>query len=309
MEPGVWLIAGPTASGKSAAALTLAERAGGEIVNADALQLYADLRILTARPTAEEEARAPHHLYGIADAAEAWSVGRWLRAVLPVLAAIRARGRPALVVGGTGLYFRALTQGLADIPPVPEELRSKVQARFEAEGEALLRAALSEVDSEAEARIAPGDRQRLVRALAVAQVTGKPLSAWRRETRAPLAPADWRGVVIAPPRPTLYARCDARLLAMVEAGALTEIAAVEARGLDARLPALKALGLRELSAALRGEMATLEAVVAAQQQTRRFAKRQLTWFRNQTPDWPTIDAGAPGAAKALAATFVRPAGA
>ena len=289
MEPGVWLIAGPTASGKSDAALALAERAGGEVVNADALQLYAGLRVLTARPSPEEERRAPHHLYGVADPGEAWSVGRWLRAVLPVLAGIGARGRPAVVVGGTGLYFRALTHGLAETPPVPEPARAAAQARLEAEGEAAFRRALGVVDPEAEARIAPGDRQRLVRALAVAEATGRPLSAWRAETRPPLAPGGWRAVVLAPPRPELYARCDARLDAMLAAGALEEAAALDARGLDPALPAMKAVGLRELQACARGERPLAEAVARAKQETRRFAKRQLTWFRNQAPDWPVCD--------------------
>ena len=289
MEPGVWLIAGPTASGKSDAALALAERTGAEIVNADALQLYADLRALSARPTAEEEARAPHHLYGVADAAEAWSVGRWLRAALPVLAAIRDRGRPAIVVGGTGLYFRALTHGLAETPPVPDSLRAAVQARFDAVGEDAFRSALAEADPHAEARIAPGDRQRLVRAASVAQATGRPLSAWRADTRPPLAPSGWRGVLIAPPRDELYARCDARLGAMLQQGALEEVRTLLARDLDPALPALKAVGLRELAAHVEGETTLADALELARRETRRFAKRQLTWFRNQTPDWPVCD--------------------
>ncbi len=298
MEPGVWLIAGPTASGKSDAALALAERCGGEVVNADALQLYAGLRVLTARPSPDEEARAPHHLYGVADPAEAWSVGRWLRAVLPVLAGIAARGRPAVVVGGTGLYFRALTHGLAETPPVTEAARAAVQARFDAEGEAAFRRALAVADPEAEARIAPGDRQRLVRALAVAEASGRPLSAWRAETRPPLPPEAWRGVVLAPPRDELYARCDARLEAMTAAGALEEAAALAARGLAPDLPAMKAVGLRELLAHVRGELPLGEAVARAQQETRRFAKRQLTWFRNQTPDWPVCEVGGVDARRA-----------
>ena len=271
-------------------ALALAQRTGAEIVNADALQVYRDLRVLSARPSAAEEARVPHHLYGVADAGEAWSVGRWLRAASPVLEAIGARGRPAVVVGGTGLYFRALTHGLAQTPAVPDEVRARVQALWEAQGEAEFRAALAAVDPEAEARIAPGDRQRLVRAAAVAQASGRPLSAWRADTQPTLTPESWRGVVVSPPRADLYARCDARLAAMLDAGALEEVRALVARGLATELPTLKAVGVRELAAHLAGDLTAAQALEAAQRETRRLAKRQLTWFRNQTPDWPVADA-------------------
>ncbi len=285
------LIAGPTASGKSGLALRLAERIGGEIVNADALQLYRDLAILSARPTPEEARRAPHHLFGVADAADGWSVGRWARAAAAVLEDIAARGRAAIVVGGTGLYFRALTRGLADIPDVPRAA-SLALANL---GEAGLRERLAGLDPEAAARIAPGDIQRLVRALAVADATGRPLSAWQADTR-PLLPAGaWRGVVLAPPRAALYARCDARLEGMVAAGALEEVRALVARELSVSLPAMKAVGLRELAAHLAGETALPEAIGLAQRATRNYAKRQLTWFRNQTPDWPRLDATEPNA--------------
>ena len=284
------LIAGPTASGKSALALRLAEHEGGEIVNADALQLYADLRVLSARPPAEEEARAPHHLFGVADAADGWSVGRWLRAATVALDEIAARGRPAIIVGGTGLYFRALTQGLADIPPVPETARAEAERLYGEAGEAAVRAALREADPAAEARIGPSDRQRLCRALAVARATGRALSDWQARTQPTLAPESWRGVVLEPSRAALHARCDARLLSMVDQGAVAEAAALHARGLDPRLPAMKAVGLRELAAHARGETTLTEAIAAAQAAPRQYAKRQLTWLRNQTPDWPRIDA-------------------
>ena len=280
------LIAGPTASGKTALALDLAERIGGVIVNADSQQLYRDLRILSARPSDAEEARAPHRLFGVADAAEAWSVGRWLRAATQALAEIADDGRPAIVVGGTGLYFRALTRGLADIPPVPEAVRRAVSARFDGEGEAAFRARLAAVDPQAADRIAPGDRQRLVRAMAVHEVTGRPLSAWRADTRPVLPPDGYEAAVLEPPRDALYARCDARFDDMVAAGVLDEVRALAARGLDPELPAMKATGLRELMAHLRGELSLEEAVEAAKRETRRYAKRQLTWLRNQTPDWP-----------------------
>ncbi|MCA0355736.1 MAG: tRNA (adenosine(37)-N6)-dimethylallyltransferase MiaA [Proteobacteria bacterium] len=284
----IWLIAGPTASGKSAYALDLAERTGGEIINADSMQIYAGLRVLTAGPSPEECARAPHHLFQVVDPAIGWSVGRWLEAATQALAEIEARGRPAIVVGGTGLYFRALTHGLADVPPVPETQREISSLLYAARGEAEFREILKPLDPQAEGRIETGDRQRLVRAHAVAIATGKSLTAWQTDTKPALAPGSWKGIVLDPPRAELYARCDARLAIMVEQGALDEVRAVEARGLDPALPALKAVGYREFAAHLRGETTLDQALDAARQETRRYAKRQLTWFRNQTPDWERI---------------------
>ncbi|MGV9005422.1 MAG: tRNA (adenosine(37)-N6)-dimethylallyltransferase MiaA [Brevundimonas sp.] len=284
-HPLIQLIAGPTASGKSRLALETAERTGAVILNVDSQQLYADLRILSARPTAEDEARAEHRLYGIADAADAWSVGRWSRAVMPVLAELAAEGRPALLVGGTGLYFNALTRGLADIPDIPDAVRDEIGALYDSTGEGSVRRRLVEADPESEAAIAPGDRQRLIRALAVLTVTGQPLSLWRADTRPLLAEGSWEAVVVEPPRDRLYAACDARVDAMVEQGALDEVRALVARRLDATLPAMKAVGVRDFAAHLRGEVSLNEAVTAVQQATRNYAKRQLTWFRNQTPDW------------------------
>ena len=288
-EPPITLIAGPTASGKSALALRLAEASGAEIVNADSMQIYADLRVLTARPTAADEARAPHHLYGIADAAEAWSAGRWLRAALDTLEAIRRRGRGVVVVGGTGLYFKALTEGLADTPPVPEVVRAAAADAFARLGEEAFRAELASGDPEAAAAIAPGDRQRLIRASAVLRVTGRSLSAWKAGTAPPLSHKQWRAFVLQPARDELYARCDARVRQMLEQGALEEVAALAARGLPGDRPAMKATGVRELAAWLRGELTREEAVERMQRETRRYAKRQLTWFRNQTPAWPRLE--------------------
>ncbi|MDP3748882.1 MAG: tRNA (adenosine(37)-N6)-dimethylallyltransferase MiaA [Phenylobacterium sp.] len=290
MEPRIWLIAGPTASGKSALALRLAQAIGAEIVNADALQLYADLRVLSARPSPEEEAQAPHHLFGIADAADGWSVGRWVRAASEVLDEIAARGRPAVVVGGTGLYFSALTLGLADIPAIPTAARDQAQAEFETLGEEAFRVQLAERDPAAAARIAFGDRQRLVRAWEVFAATGTALSDWQGQTRPVLAAEAWRAVALEPPREALYARCDARLAAMIGQGALEEVAALAARNLSPDLPAMKALGYRELAAHLRGETSLEAAIAAAQRETRRYAKRQSTWLRGQMTGWPRIDA-------------------
>lgn len=278
------LIAGPTASGKSALALEMAERTGAVIINADSQQLYADLRVLSARPSVEDEARVEHRLYGVADAAEAWSVGRWSRAAMRTLAELD--GRPALLVGGTGLYFTSLTKGLADIPEVPPDARDAAAAALAAEGEAAFRRRLAELDAAAEARIETGDRQRLTRAMAVAEHTGRALSDWMAETRPLLAPGSWTGLVVEPERAELYARCDARVAQMVEQGALEEVRALVARRLDPGLPAMKAVGVREFAAHLAGDTPLEAAVEATRQATRNYAKRQLTWFRNQTPGWP-----------------------
>jgi len=308
-EPLITLLAGPTASGKSRRALEMAVGSGAVIVNADSQQLYADLRALSARPTVEEEAMAEHRLYGVADAADAWSVGRWSRAVMPVLAELAAEGRPALLVGGTGLYFTALTTGLADIPDVPLEVRDAAGIAFDADGEAAFRRRLAEVDPAAEARIEAGDRQRLTRAWAVARHTGRALSDWTADTTPLLTPGSWTGLalsdwtadttplltpgswtglVIEPEREALYANCDRRVAQMVEAGALDEVRALVARRLDPALPAMKAVGVREFAAHLAGETSLAAAVEATRQATRNYAKRQLTWFRNQTPGWTRV---------------------
>lgn len=288
MEPRIWLIAGPTASGKSALALRLARAIGGEIVNADSMQLYADLRIVTARPSPQEETQAPHHLFGTVDAADGWSVGRWLRAATEVLREIANRGRPAIVAGGTGLYFRALTHGLAEIPPAPADARRQAQADYDAQGEPAFRERLAAHDPAAVGRIAPGDRQRLVRAWEVFVATGTALSDWQAGGAPALASGAWRAVALEPPRDALYARCDARLAGMVEAGALDEVRALAARNLDPALPILKAVGVREFAAHLRGETSLSQALAAAQQETRRYAKRQATWMRGQMADWPRL---------------------
>lgn len=287
-EPLITLLAGPTASGKSRRALELAQKTGAVIINADSQQLYADLRVLSARPSDEDEARTEHRLYGIADAADAWSVGRWSRAVMPVLADLAAAGRPALLVGGTGLYFTALTKGLADIPDIPLEVREATGAAFDGDGEAAFRRRLAGVDPAAEARIESGDRQRLTRAWAVAQHTGRALSDWTADTTPLLAPGSWTGLVIEPEREALYASCDLRVAQMVEAGALDEVRALVARELNAALPAMKAVGVREFAAHLVGETTLSAAVEATRQATRNYAKRQLTWFRNQTPGWRRV---------------------
>lgn len=279
------LIAGPTASGKSRLAMDMAERTGAVIVNADSQQLYADLRILSARPPHEDELRVPHHLYGVADAADAWSVGRWTRSVTTLLAELVAQGRPALIVGGTGLYFTALTKGLAEIPQVPVEARDAASVLYDTEGEAAFRLRLTTFDPPAAATIEAGDRQRLIRAYAVAVSTDRSLSDWQAATTPMLAPGTYDRRVIVPDREALYAACDRRVFTMIDNGALDEVRALATRRLSPALPAMKAVGVREFSAYLAGDLSKAGAITAVQQATRNYAKRQLTWFRNQTHDW------------------------
>ena len=279
-----WLIGGPTGSGKSAMALRLAREHGGEIVNADSMQVYRDLAILTARPTRAEESEAPHHLFGVVDAAETWSVGRWLPAARAVLAEIAARGRPAIVVGGTGLYLRALLDGLADIPAIPAEVRTDSRALLNALGESALRARLADIDPAAAGRIAPGDGQRLTRAWEVFAATGRSLSDWQAGT-IPTVSAEWTRIVLDPDRPDLYRRLDDRLMDMVRRGALEEVGRLKTRELPPDRPLMKALGVVPLIAHLRGEIALDQAIALAQRDTRRYAKRQSTWFRHQASDW------------------------
>ncbi|WP_297803476.1 tRNA (adenosine(37)-N6)-dimethylallyltransferase MiaA [uncultured Brevundimonas sp.] len=284
--PDITLIAGPTASGKSRLALDMALATDGIIINADSQQLYADLDVLSARPPREDEAQAPHRLYGVVDAAEAWSVGKWSEAALAEIADAKAQGRHAIVVGGTGLYFNALVKGLAEIPEVPLETRDAVQAEYETIGEAAFRAILREVDPTAEAAIFPSDRQRLVRALSVHRASGRSLTEWKADTRPLLSPDQWRGIIVEPDRQALYDNCDRRVDIMIDTGAVEEVRALMARNLDSGLPAMKAVGVREIAAWLAGEMDRDTAITAMKQATRNYAKRQLTWFRNQQAEWP-----------------------
>jgi len=286
--PDVILIAGPTASGKSALALALAEQVGGMIINADSMQVYRDLRVITARPTPDEEARLPHRLYGHVDAAENYSVGRWLADVQPALDAVRAAGCVPILVGGTGLYLKALTQGLSALPPVPAEIRAGIRARMGAEGAAALHAELIRRDPSA-THLKPADRTRIARALEVLEATGRPLSDWHREGLPPLLDASKAvKIFLSVERDELRQRIDARFDAMLAAGALEEVRALAARGLDPLLPAMKAHGVPWLIRHLAGEIALAEAAEGAKNDTRRYTKRQFTWARHQLPDWTWI---------------------
>jgi tRNA dimethylallyltransferase len=279
-QPAVIIIAGPTASGKSALALALAEHYGGTVINVDALQCYRDLRILTARPSAVEEARAPHRLYGFLDAAERGSVALWRDSALAEIAASLAEDRLPILVGGTGLYLRALREGLADVPDIPPAIREEAVALYVRLGGAAFREELTRLDPVSAVRFPPGDKTRLTRAYEVARATGTPIGEWQARSAEP-APYRFATILLAPPRAALYAGCDARFAAMIAAGGLDEAAALLARDLSPDLPAMKAVGLPELFRHLRGDITLPEAIAAAQQSTRRYAKRQMTWFRHQ----------------------------
>jgi tRNA dimethylallyltransferase len=280
------LIAGPTASGKSALALALAERLGGVIVNADSMQVYRDLRIITARPTLADEERVPHRLYGHVDAAVNSSVGRYVVDAAAVLAETRREGRPAIFVGGTGLYFKALTAGLAAVPPIPPDIRTGVRERLARDGVPALHAELARRDPATAARLNVNDRTRVSRALEVVEATGRPLAEWQREGLPPLVGPSAPRLFLEPDRAALYARIDARFDAMLSSGGLEEARALAARGLDPALPAMKAHGIPWLIRHLAGEMTLEDAARQAKLDTRHYAKRQFTWFRHQLGDWP-----------------------
>jgi tRNA dimethylallyltransferase len=280
------LIAGPTASGKSELALRLAERLNGTIVNADSMQIYRDFRVLTARPTPEEESRAPHLLYGHVDAAEPYSVGRWLADASRALSEIERVGRLPIFVGGTGLYFRALTWGLSSMPPVPEAVRAKVRGEADSVAAAELHARLAVRDPATAAKLRPSDRQRIIRALEIFEATGRPLAEWQASPGKPLIePGHAISVFLAVERTELRRHIDARFDKMLTEGALEEVRAFAARKLNPALPAMKAHGAPWLMKHLAGEVSLAEAAKEAKADTRKYAKRQETWFRHQLPQF------------------------
>ena len=281
---GVILIAGPTASGKSGLALALAEKLGGEIVNADSMQIYRELRVLTARPSAADEARVPHHLYGVLAGHESCSAGRWSRLALEAICEIEGRGRLPIIVGGTGLYFRALTEGLSPIPAIPAEVREVVRAEVAAAGEGA-HALLETVDPVLAEVIRPSDKQRIARGIEVARATIKPLSQWHKEPGQPLLTGKLAKIVLAPERDWLRARCDQRFDLMLEQGAIEEARDLAALALDPALPLMKALGLRPLIDYVLEKTDLSEAVRKGQAETRAYAKRQETWMRTQMIAW------------------------
>ncbi len=302
MKPRALLIAGPTASGKSGVALALARKLGGTVINADSMQVYRDLRVLTARPSESEETLAPHELFGRVDGAVNFSAGRWLVAAEAVAADVFAQGTPAIFVGGTGLYFRALTQGFSHIPAVPDDVRAHVRANAEDLPSAALHAELAALDAATAARLRPRDRQRILRALEVLAATGRPLASFHgARVPPPLEPGRWAGIFLAPDRQTLNGVIDRRFDAMLETGALEEVAALARRRLDPALPVMRAHGAPHLIAHLAGGLTLEEATNRSKVDTRRYAKRQFTWARHQMPDfvWVAPDQAVEAGARAL----------
>ncbi|WP_421722886.1 tRNA (adenosine(37)-N6)-dimethylallyltransferase MiaA [Bauldia sp.] len=285
-RPSAILIAGPTASGKSGLAMLIARRHGGVVINADSMQVYRDLRVLSARPSEADEDAILHRLYGHVGAEVRYSAGQWLADVAPVLSTAKAEGRLAVVVGGTGLYFAALTEGLASVPPISPEVRARIAAMSAKTDSAELHRILVARDPEGAATVRPSDRGRIVRALEVLEETGKPLSEWRAEAHVEPVLADpVPRVVIAPDRAWLHARISERADAMLAAGALDEVRRLMARGLPGDLPAKKAIGVRQFAHHLAGRCSLEEALAGVKTETRRYARRQETWFRGRMADW------------------------
>ncbi len=292
------LIAGPTASGKSALALRLAEAlapfGGAAIINADSMQVYRDLRILTARPTDADLARAPHYLYGFRGAAEPCSAGVWAELAAQTAAQICAKGRLPILVGGTGLYLRAFSDGMARVPEVPPQIRAQARRLMAELGPASFHEKLAQADPQTAALLRPTDPQRLLRAWEVWQATGVPLAEWQSRPSPPLFDGELLRIALTPPRDWVYANCDARFEAMLAQGVLDEVAAldalVHAQNLAGDLPILRAAGLPQLQAHLRGENSQLQAILQAKTATKQYAKRQMTWIRNQMIAWNKVDA-------------------
>jgi tRNA dimethylallyltransferase len=269
---------------------------GGIVINTDSMQVYRDLRVLTARPTPQEEARAPHRLYGTVDAAVNCSAGMWVVEAAKVLDEARANSRLPIFIGGSGLYFKALTRGLSAVPPIPDHVRASVRARLDKIGVEALHAELATKDAAAAERLKPRDRARIARALEVIEATGRALADWHSEGLPPLLPPDGTlSVFLAPERDELYARIDRRFASMAANGALEEVRALAARKLDPILPAMKAHGVPALIRHLKGELSLDEAIAIGQTDTRHYAKRQFTWFRNQLDEFEWL---APDAAPA-----------
>ena len=285
------LISGPTASGKSRLAIELARAHGGAVINADSMQVYRELRVLTARPSEEEEAGTPHRLYGAVPAATRYSVGVWLGDVAATLRAVREEGLLPIVVGGTGLYFKALTEGLAAVPPIPAEVRERVRDEASGLSSVELHARLAAVAPDDARQVRPSDRMRILRALEVYEATGRSLARWKEaEPLRPLIdPERTRRIVLSVDRAVLHERIAARAGQMVRDGGLAEAVALGELGLDPELPAMKAIGVRELLDHLAGNTSLDEAVAAMKTETRRYAKRQETWFRNQMEGWEAVE--------------------
>lgn len=287
MKP-VICIAGPTASGKSALAVRVAKAVGGEVINADSMQVYRDIQVLSARPNVHEMDGVPHHLFGYVAGDESYSTGHWVRDVVPVILECLARDCVPILTGGTGLYFKALIEGLADIPPVDINLRKNIEREWQEKGLSWLRRECEAIDAIATARVMGDDPQRLERICAVYQQTGIALSEWQKQTRPVIPKRFCRMAVLLPSREQLYAKINHRFDHMVELGGVEEARHTLSKGYDPKSPMMKAIGLSHLVRHLRGELDYAEAIELAKRDSRRLAKRQMTWFRNQTPDWPKL---------------------
>ena len=274
------MICGPTAAGKSGLALALAEECGGTVINADSMQLYRDLRVVTARPNPGDEARAPHRLYGVVDGSERASVAAWLDILAVAVDDARKAGSLPIVVGGTGMYLRAALDGIAPMPEVPRDIHQLCLDELAAQGGAAFREALARHDPQTAARLFDGDSQRLVRAMGVFRATGKPISDWQAEPHKGALAGDPLGLAVVPPRDETYDRIDRRFAMMMETGAVDEVAALAARRLDPSLPVMKALGVREIMAMQSGQISCERAIELASRDSRHYAKRQMTWIRN-----------------------------
>ena len=279
-NPPLALIAGPTASGKSALALALAERTNGVLVNADSAQVYRDLPVLSATPTPAELERAEHRLYGYLDGSEACSAADWAARARDEIREIQSEGRLPILVGGTGLYLRTLLEGIAPVPAIDPKVRERVRDAATEEN----RARLAELDPQAAERLKPADKARIARALEVVLSTGKRLSDWQQQREGGIAQdVELRPLILLPPRDWLYERCDLRFARMVDEGAIEEVKTLLARKLSPNLPVMRGIGVREIGAFLFGDLGFDQAVAAGQQATRRYAKRQYTWFAHQPP--------------------------
>jgi len=275
------LVAGPTAAGKSGFALDLARKRRGTIINADAMQIYGGLPILSAQPDAKEQKEIPHELYGVLEPSEKSSVGKWVTLATTAIEKTFAAGGTPILVGGTGLYFKSLLGGLAAIPPIPDDVRETTQKLYDEIGEESFRRKLTTLDPETAARLAKNDRQRSIRAYEVAVHTGKTIGYWHKQKSDSQQSWEIESHLLMPERETLYAACDHRFALMIEHGAIEEVKNLLQRKLDPQLPAMKTLGVREITAYLLGEINLKDAISQTQQATRNYAKRQMTWFRNQ----------------------------
>ncbi|AYD01439.1 tRNA dimethylallyltransferase [Neorhizobium sp. NCHU2750] len=295
-ETDAILITGPTASGKSALALRLARERNGVVINADSMQVYDTLRVLTARPSTEEMGGVDHHLYGHVSAATAYSTGEWLRDVEALLPVVRERGQMPILIGGTGLYFKALTGGLSDMPEIPQEIRCEVRLRLKEEGPEALHAQLAKTDMQVAGSLEPRDGQRIVRALEVLAATGRSISEFQgKQGPVIVDPAKAQKFVVLPDRAVLQARINRRFEAMFAGGAVEEVEALLRLQPSPDVPAMKAIGVREIVEMLEGRMTSAEVIERSSALTRQYAKRQMTWFRNQMDDsWQRVDgSGAP----------------